>query len=387
MARLLSLLLITLMLSGCGTFADPSTWFGSKNPELQPAELQDITESVNPSVAWSHNIGELTNEYVRLQPVIYQSVVYAVDREGVVTALDARSGNVQWSVETELPASAGPAVGEGLLLIGTSEAEVVALDMQTGESKWHRQLTGEIQAVPAISSGTIVVHTLDGNLFGLNAESGEQRWRYDRTVPVLTLRGTSSPVIAGDSVIVGLAGGKLIALEVESGKPRWERNITLPTGRSDLERITDVATDPLVYSGVVYVGSYQGEVAAVGQMSGNMIWNRKISVHNTLAIDWQGLYASDEQGTVWSMDPDSGAAKWRQADLKNRKLSPPAIAGDYVVVGDYEGYVHWLSTRDGSIVGRMQPGDDGIIAAPFVVDGMLYVLDLNGDLTAIQIPE
>lgn len=385
MLRLLIPAVLAFLLTGCGTFADPTTWFDSPDPAKEPAELVDVTNQIQPVQLWSIDIGAGSEEQANLRPAVANGRVYVVDADGLVQALDAESSRVVWRVEKDLPAMAGPGVGEGLVLLGTSEAQVVALEQDTGEERWRTDVSSEILAVPAAADGMVVVHTIDGSLFGLDAKTGEQRWRYDRKVPVLTLRGSSSPVIDNGIVYCGLAGGKLVALTLGEGTLDWEENVSLPTGRSDLERMTDIDVDPVIYTSTIFVSSYQGRVAALGKASGKMFWTRDMSAYTNLAVNWQLLYVSDENGHVWALDPDTGAAKWRQQELNNRKLSAPAIVGDYVVVGDYEGYLHWMSTDDGSIVARTRVGSKPIAAPPVVANETLYVLGSAGDLAAIRL--
>ncbi|WP_456375538.1 outer membrane protein assembly factor BamB [Thiolapillus sp.] len=384
--RWLLLPLLAWTLAGCGTMADPTTWFGDDDPSLEPADLVDFTPVVKPQRRWSLDIGDTGTAFSRLAPVVQDGMLYAISAEGDLYALDAETGAVSWKRETGLPASAGPGVGGGLVVVGTREAQVVAFSAETGEERWRKDLSSEILAAPAVADDVVVVHTADGKLFGLNSLSGEQLWLYDHKVPVLTLRGSSSPVISGGTVYCGLAGGKMVALALDSGLVEWERHITVPSGRSDLERMVDVDADPLVYSGTVYGAAYQGDVAAMGEGSGNIFWKRKMSVYTDMAVNWQQLAVTDAKGHVWSLDPDSGAARWRQQDLQNRGLTAPAIQGDYTVVGDFEGYLHWLSSADGSMAARMDVGD-AIVAAPLVVDDVLYVLTSGGRLVSLGLPE
>ena len=384
--RLPLLLLVLSLLSGCGTMADPREWFGGDDPALEPAELVDFTPMVQPMQIWSMDIGDASMGLRRLVPAVDGGVLYVANVDGDLFALEADSGKTAWKVETGLAVTAGPGVADGLLALGTGEGQLVVFDAETGEELWRKDLSSEILAVPAIGDGVVVVHTGDGKLYGLDATSGEQLWIYDHKVPVLTLRGSSSPVISGGSVYCGLAGGKMISLSLDSGIIEWETHITLPAGRSDLSRMVDVDTDPLVYSGTVYGGAYQGDVAALGEGSGKEFWKRKISVYNNLAVNWQQLVVSDAQGFVWSLDPDSGSARWRQKALMNRGLSAPALQGDYTVVGDFEGYLHWLSSEDGALAARLRVGD-AIVAAPVVADDILYVLASNGKLSALKLPE
>jgi outer membrane protein assembly factor BamB len=277
-------------------------------------------------------------------------------------------------------------VGEGLVIVGTSDAEVIALDQGTGEERWRARVSSEVLSAPTAGSGVIVVHTVDGKLFGLESTNGNERWLYEREVPVLTLRGSGSPVLSGGAAIVGMAGGKLIALRVDNGNLLWDQNVTVPSGRSELERMADIDGDPIVMGGGVFVATYQGDVAAVEQRSGRLAWQRKMSSYNGMGADRQGLYISDADGVVWGLDLRSGSARWSQDALKHRKLSNVAVLQDLVVVGDFEGYLHWLDRDDGRLVARTRVGSDPITTGLQVVDGVLYVQGDGGELAAIRLP-
>lgn len=378
---------LSALLAGCGSFADPREWVSASDPSREPADLVDVVNQIKPDEVWSVDIGTGSSQYGKLRPVIAEGTLYVADAEGRIQALDASTGKRIWQVESDLPAAAGPGVGDELLVIGTSEAQAVAFDRNTGAELWRADVSGEVLAAPAVAYGMVVVHTVDGKLYGLDALNGSRQWLYDREVPVLTLRGSSSPVINGGVVYCGFAGGKLVALSLDTGVVEWETIISIPSGRSDLERMTDIDGDPAVYNGTVYVGSYQGDVAAVGEGSGSIFWNHKVSSYNDLTVNWQHLLVSDEFGHVWALDPDTGAAKWRQQQLTNRKLTAAVTFGDFAVVGDLDGYLHWLSVDDGSFVARTRVSGEAIVATPLVEGDTLYVLDSGGDLTAVRLPE
>ncbi len=366
--------------------ADPREWFGS-DAGPKPAELKDFEATLKPQRLWSVQVGKGSPRFNRLVPAVDDRFVYTVSAEGVLQARDRQSGALAWQVETGLPASAGPGLGDEMLLVGTAEGEVAAFDREKGELLWRHSLSGEVLAVPAEADGVVVVHTEDGRLYGLAAETGEQLWLYNQGTPVLTLHGTASPVIDEGTVFCGLAGGKVVALSLESGVLQWETHVAVPAGGSELERMVDVDADPLIYSGTLYAAAYQGQVAALGENSGKVFWKRKASVYNNMAVDWQQLAFSDAKGWLWSLDPDSGAARWRVEDLAYRRLSPPALLGDYVVVGDFEGYLHWFSAEDGAPAARTRVGGAPIVAAPVAVDDVLYVLSSDGTLAAMRLPD
>jgi len=383
--RLLSLLGV-LLLQGCGTMADPTTWFGQEDPATIPAELEAIAEQFKPQELWSENTDGSELEQAGLRPAVQSGVLYVADGEGNIAALSADSGATQWEMETELPITAGPGVGEGLLAVGTSEGEVVVFGASDGAERWRTFVTSEILAVPAVGADRVVVHSLDGRLFALNAADGTTVWRYDRDIPVLTLRGSSSPVIVADKVYVGLENGKVVALDLATGEADWEATVATAVGRTDLERMTDIDSDPLYYAGALYVASFQGKVMALGEASGKPFWTRDLASYANMAANYRQLAVVDADSRVWALDPDTGAAKWRQEALLHRRLSGPAIQGGYIVVGDFEGYLHWLSPDDGSMVARSRVGS-GPIAAPLkVVNEVLYVYGADGSLAAVTLP-
>ncbi|MET0012019.1 MAG: outer membrane protein assembly factor BamB [Sedimenticola sp.] len=387
MMRYLAAVTAALLLSGCGSLdsANPMNWFGDDDNVEKPAELVELENPVAMRTLWSTSVGAGTDELrVKLVPFVVDNRVYAADSNGTIEALDASNGKKLWSIESELEISGGPGAGDGLVLVGTSNAELVAFDSANGAERWRTRVSSEVLSVPKVSQGIVVVHTIDGKLFGFDAASGKQAWIYDRTVPVLTLHGSSSPVISGNAVICGFASGKLAAIELETGSPIWEVSVTAPSGRSELERMVDIDGDPLVVDGVIYVATYQGEMAAVSQDTGVVLWRRKLSSYNGLGVDWRQLYVSDDNDFVWAVDPRNGSLIWKNEKLKARRLSTPAVMGEYVVVGDYDGYLHLLATEDGRLLGRTRVGEDPITTAPVVVDGVIYVYGDGGDLAAVS---
>lgn len=384
--RRLSLLIPLVLLAGCGTFADPTEWLGSAEV-VEPNELVEMQNKVEPQTLWTRDIGAGTGDQrLDLEPAVSGDTVYVADGEGRVQALAVADGATRWKVDLDAPVSGGPGVGEGLVLLGTSDAEVIALNLENGTERWRTRVSSEVLSVPAADRGIVLVHTIDGKLFGLEATNGNERWRYEREVPVLTLRGSGSPVISGGVAYVGMAGGRLIALRADNGSLVWDASVTVPGGRSELQRLADIDGDPLVLGGGVFVATYQGEVAAIEERSGRVAWRRKMSSYSRMAADFEGLYVSDDEGVVWGLDIRSGAARWSQDALKNRKLSSVAALGRLIVVGDFEGYLHWLDREDGSLVARTRVGSDPITTGLKVVDDVLYVQGDGGVLAAVRLP-
>jgi outer membrane protein assembly factor BamB len=361
-------------------------WLSGGSKEQPPAELVDFDPTVQVETLWREDVGKgRDDQRVNLIAEVRYGTVLAASRDGRVRALDAATGETVWEVDTELPLSAGPGAGDEILVLGTSDADLVGLDLTSGEQKWRQRASSEVLATPRVWGGTVVVHSVDGGLAALDADSGERRWAYQLPVPTLTLRGSSAPVIDSGLVISGFASGKLVALDLDTGRLLWETSVTAPSGRSELERMVDIDADPVLYEGVIYVATFQGDLAAVAQVTGAVLWRRDLSCHAGLSVDWRRVYVTDSDDVVWAIDPRNGAALWKQDRLQRRRLSAPALVDDYVVVGDYEGYVHWLSKDDGEFVARTRVGSAPISAKPQVVAGVVYLYGDEGDLAALKV--
>jgi outer membrane protein assembly factor BamB len=380
--------LLGLTLVACSSVTGVSDYLSGDDNAIKPSPLPEYENSLPLNFLWQSDAGAgFAGQSVNLVPAVSEDSVFAADREGLVFAFDKANGNERWERETELNISAGPGVGEGLVVVGSSGAEILALNAEDGATLWKVNVSSEVLAVPVVVDGVVIVRTIDGRLYGLDATSGGQKWIYDWQVPILTLRGTSTPAADAGMVVVGFATGKMAALSVEEGDLLWEASVSIPTGRTDLERMIDIDADPLIDDGYVYTATFQGELANIELESGVMLWKREISVYAGVAVDWGQLYVTDHESNLWAIDPANGASVWKQIDLQMRKLTAPVVQGDYVVVGDSDGYLHWLSREDGHFVAKTQIDDEGILSTPVVVDDVLYVLTKSGQLEAISIGE
>ena len=325
--RFLMVVAFAALLSGCGSM-NPIDWLSPDEIVNPPTELVDMENQIQIRNLWRKNVGGDPDLKVNLVPLLHEGRFYVAHNKGTINALDAATGKTIWSRDTELELSGGPGIGEDLVLIGTSNAELLALDTESGEERWRTRVSSEVLSVPKADLGVAVVHTVDGKLFGFDATNGEQLWIYDRSIPVLTLYGNSSPVISNGAVIGGFATGKLVSLDLTSGEVRWETNINVPSGRSELERMVDIDGDPLILDGTIYVASFRGDLAAVSEDTGVVFWRRKLSAYTGVGADWRNLYLADADGQVWAIDPLNGAALWKNKKTPvSQPLSPGGIGG------------------------------------------------------------
>jgi len=384
--RNLVILALVFMLTACsGKIPD---WLVSDDLVLPPAELVDFEAEFEPTVVWSEDAGDgAKSEYSDLAPWIQNDYIVAVDHRGEVNSYDKLTGKLNWQIELEVPVVAGPGGGEELILIGTQEGEVIALNEKSGEFIWRKRLTSEVLTPPKAALGTVVARTADGRMSGLSTSDGTVLWNYQRSVPLLSLRGASPPALVDDKVIAGYANGRVVALSITDGKVIWEKNVAVSRGRTEIDRLVDIDSELVIKYGRIYVVAYHGNLAALDVETGRVIWSREMSSRAGLDVDPDiAVYVSDESSHVWAIQDGTGSGLWRQTDLLRRNITAPAIVGSYVLVGDLEGYVHWLSREDGHFVARMRLSSDAIRSKPVVDGELVYIIAIDGTLEAIRVP-
>ncbi len=382
--RAVVLLVILSTCLGCGTkqYVKGIMGGGVDNTE-PPSPLVDFVETASLDEVWSENIGKGTGElFIKLVPAVLDDQIFIADTRGNIAALYANTGNNIWRIDSDLPITGGPGADVGLVVVGTSEGDVLSLSIETGEEIWRSTVSSEILSSPREADGVVIVRTIDGKIFALDATSGERLWIYDRTVPALTLRGTSTPVISNGLVIAGFDGGRVTALELKTGKLIWESKVAISRGRSELERMVDIDVQPLIVGDIIYVTTFQANVAALSLETGQILWRRDISSHTELGADRGNLYVTDETGNVWALDRFSGASIWKQEKLTFRQLTGPAVLGDSVIVGDLEGYLHWLDKKTGDFTARTRIDNDPILTQPIVSNDILFAYSSGGTLSA-----
>lgn len=390
MQRILALLFI-VSLSGCATITGMTDAVGdlftdSDNSE-PPAELTEYQPEIKLEIIWDESDGVGTDELaVNLVPAIANGRIIIADREGLVQARSLLDGELFWEVEIDMPISAGPVIDDDLLFLGTSKADVLALNTATGEAVWKQRVSSEVLALPVVADDKVLIRCTDGKDIALNRFDGKQVWSVEHNIPALSIRGEGTPVIVDDIAVIGYANGKLIAISLLDGAHVWETSIAIPRGRSEVERLTDINATPVVNGDTIFISSFKSGINAVTPVDGDVLWrNESISAISGLSADTSYLYLSDASSDVWQLDQRNGASYWKQTDLHQRRLSVPVVYDDYVVVGDFEGYLHWLSIADGRLLGRIEITDEPIVTQPIVIDNVLYVYASDGTLAAVKV--
>jgi outer membrane protein assembly factor BamB len=381
---LVSVLLVPLMLplGACGLFG------GGKDTSEPPAELTAFEQTLRVRKIWSSKVGGSAERLrLGLRPASDGARIYAGAHDGQVVAFDAESGRKLWSVKTRLPLAAGPGVGNGLVAFGTTDGDLVALDAESGAERWRQAVGSEVLAAPAVAPNVIIMRSVDGRLRGFSSLDGSTLWTIEQNLPALTLRGNTAPRVAGATVISGFNNGRVGAYEVGSGDVVWELAIANPTGRSELERLVDVSTGLQVVGNDVYVVGYQGRAVGIDLNTGLVLWQQDMSSYAGLGADFNNVYVTNDVGAVIALDRRAGTPVWRQEALRLRDVTAPARFGNALVVGDFEGYLHWLDPSDGRFLARQRAGSDRITSAPLVVGQNVFVQADDGTVAAFTVVE
>ena len=366
-----------LLLAGCG---------GSRAVREEPAKLQDFTAQKQVKEVWSADIGaSAVKRGVVLFPALEGDVIYTSDPKGHVRAYAADSGRARWKVYLKKPVTGATAAGDGLVVVATKDGDVVALDAKDGHQLWTGNVSSEVLAPAAIHDGVVVVQSVDGKLAGLSAKDGKRLWVYERLEPPLSLYGTAAPVATRNIVISGFASGKIVALQIRDGKTLWEMPVAQPHGRNEVERLVDVDDPPVIVGNLLFAASYQGKIIAVDMQTGRILWSRDTSTYTGMDADANNVYLTDASGNVIAFDQHTGASVWKQEQLHARQLNPPRYMDGLVAVGDFEGYVHWLSASDGHFVARYRVNHSPIRSRILAGHGMFYVCSQSGELAALRL--
>ena len=380
-------LLSVTLLSGCSLF-------NGEEDVVKMSPLPTVENQFTPTTAWSTSVGNgIGDFYSNLHPALASGVVYAADRHGTVKAVSESDGKEVWSISlaekagwfSTSPAllSGGVTVAGAHVYVGSEKAKVYALNTSDGAVAWTTQVAGEALSRPVVSDGLVLIHTSNGQLQALDEGTGTIKWTVNLDMPSLSLRGESAPATAFGAAIVGGDNGRVSAVLMQQGQLIWQQRISPATGPTEIDRLSDVDTTPVIVNGVVYALAYNGNLTAMDLRSGQVMWKRELGSVNDFVVDGNRIYLIDQNDRVLALTTDGGVTLWTQSDLLHRGLTSPVLYNGYIVTGDSEGYMHWINVEDGHFVAQQKVDGSGFLTDPVVADGKLLIQAKDGTLYAI----
>lgn len=369
--------------STVGSTIDTLNPFSRSTPKIKPAELTAIQPRAELTSLWQAHIGA-AGAFV-FTPAVVGDSVYVAARDGALAHFVG--GRPVWRINAGQPLSGGVGASETLVVVGTAKGEVLAFHAADGRPAWQTRTSSEILAAPVLAGDLVAVRSGDARIFGFAAADGKRRWIYQRSTPALVLRSNVGMTLTDQALYAGFPGGKLVAVSLSNGAALWEASVALPRGSTELERIADVASDPVIAGTSICAVAYQGRVACFDRSNGSQEWVRDVSSIAGLDIGSRYLYVSDEKGAVQAFDRHSGASIWKQDTLFMRQLTRPLAIGSRVAIADFQGVVHLLAAEDGAFVARLTTDGSAIQAAPrrLAADDSFVVQTANGAVHALTI--
>lgn len=372
---------VLALMTGCSTLSSLNP-FGSKSKGNEPAKLQELKGTMAVRTAWKLDIGKARG--YQFSPALAGNTVIVAGNDGSIARVEAQSGRQLWRVKAGSNLSAGVGTDGNVIAVGAADGTVMAFDMD-GKALWKTQLSSEILSSPAVGQGVVVARSIDNRIVGLDAATGQKKWTVQRTAPALTLRTAPGLSVYDKDVIVAQPAGKLGAFLLATGAPHWEVEVGTARGATELERVTDLSGMPNIFESDVCAVAYQGRVACYDVASGSPRWSRDLSSTVGVAVDQRFVFAADDKGALNAFNRDGGASAWKNDKLAYRNLSAPVSYGRAVAVGDYQGYVHFLSREDGSFLARAATDGSAITGTPLVAGSNLIFQTQNGTVTAIAV--
>lgn len=375
---LLSACVAIALMAGCSKANKVEVHKPSPLPKL--SQTQTLTPVFKASVKADEKV-----DAMRLQLAATEQAIFAVSRHGEVVSYN-QQGKKLWESQPnkkQKNLTSGVSVGEGVVVVGSQKGMLYGLDVSTGAVAWQRQLTGAILAPSLIHQGRVITYTNDGTVYGTDAATGEAIWTFNTASTQLSVRGTAAPILAEDgTVIIANSNGYVYGLEGVNGIPKWQRRVAVSDGRSEVQRLIDIDGDPVVANNTLYTVSYQGQVTAVDLASQRVLWSQDASSLRGVAVGNGHVYMAGSDGKLQAYDHMTGEKAWQQDALAYRQLSNPVILGQYMVVGDLDGYLHLIDPTTGNVLGRVR--SRGEIRTIRVINNRLYVATRTGNLSVWQ---
>jgi eukaryotic-like serine/threonine-protein kinase len=355
-----------------------------------PQYLYDATHSgCNPyeTILSASTVGNLTikwrygteeNNGVATAPVLVNGVVYIAtltdSLTGLLSAVDAGTGNLIWSYNLATSFTSSPSVANGIIYIG-SGVGIHAIS-SAGTPVWYFNTNAAVAASPVIVNGVVYERAVDGTVYALNASTGAVIWQY-ATGGFFDIDSGSSPAVASGVVYVGPVGASdnnIYALDAATGALIWQ--YTTPDF---------IYSSPTVANGKVYFGCLDNNVYALDAKTGALVWKYSTGaqVFSSPAVARGVVYISSESN-IFALNGSTGVLLWSPA-MQFTGVSSAAVANNVVYVCGYEtsdgSHLYALDASTGAVHLKSGPP----CSNPIVANGVVYVADEFG-VTALHLP-
>ncbi len=365
--RSLGVAMLAASLSGC------ALW-GGRTAKPVAAELGPNVAVLGVRQAWTARVGRIE---LPLEVHVNGNVVTVASSDGVVAALDARSGSDVWRSSLGESLSTGAGSDGKTAAVVTRANYLVALE--SGREKWRQQLPAQVFTPPLVAGGRIFVLSADRSVAAYDGSTGRRLWSQQRPGEPLVLRQAGVLLAVGDTLVVGFSG-RMVGLNPNTGVPQWELPLASPRGTNDVERLVELVGRVSRVGDSVCARAFQASVGCVNIARSAVAWAQPAGGSEGVHGDDRAVFGTESNGVVVAWNRVDGSRLWTIDRYKHRKLTAPLLLGRSVVFGDDSGTVHLLSRDDGAPLNRLATDGSGIAAAPAVASDTLVVVSRNGSV-------
>jgi len=383
MFKLSMLLLATTLLGGCNYIDDYA--FGKDNTP-QPAMLGQLTSNKTVNIDYSVAIGKFKSSWSTpdLQPTISGNTVYVANSVGKIFAINKNTGTVLWQKDLRHDLIAGPVVAAKYLILSTDDSAIYLVSRADGTLLQRISVANDVLAKPLVHAGKIYLKTISGQVYCIDLKTGKKDWKYTHGAAEIILKASSSPVYYNNMILVGFSDGSLVGLDPYKGHLIFQQHISFSRGVSEVERLNDIDTKPLLDNDKLYIASYQGEIGAYQVSESQFLWKKPASTFHDLAFINDSLIMVSSNDVIWSFQKTLGQVLWKQQGLRARHLTAPLIWQGKIWVADSLGYLHGIAPQTGKFISRLKL-PQGVLSTPVSDGKYCWVITTNGQLHRLSL--
>lgn len=285
-------------------------------------------------------------------PAYANDTVFVPNQNGMAYALAITNGKIIWKNDTGTNLSVQPNTIANAVIFGSIKGTLTAIDDKDGQTLWRTDAPSSIFSQPTIYDNSIYLQTHDGSVSAFDARNGSKEWSVANNIPEITLPSNSSPIILNNTVMIGNAFGAVLGFTIKSGDRTINIPIAISHGSSPADKMVDITANPMLYDHYLIFAAYQGAIVALDKDSGKMLWAKKASIINNMAINNGVIFTTQDDSELKAYDIQTGDTVWTQDTLKWRKITAPIYYKGLIVVADYQGYLHFFNSLNGEYLGR-----------------------------------
>ena len=303
---------------------------------------------------------------------------------GEVIALDTKKYNFLWSFTHNTQITSGIVFEKGFLFFVDYDGYLISLNSK-GIMEW-KAFAGEVFSHPLIINDNLILKTSSNDFISFNIIDGSVNWKYQVPKSPLPTRSWGGISHSEGIIYSGVGSGKVVAINLSSGTLVWETTYSSPKGVSEIERSNDTTSDVIIDDFAVYTVSSNGDISAINKSDGSILWKRPLSSFQGLVLNEDNLFITHNSGAIYCINKISQKVLWRNSDLIGRDVSRGFVFKNYLIVSDYEGYVHFININDGLINSRLKVSDT-ILLPPLTINNedILFMTSVNGDYSTINV--